>query len=216
MSAARGFAYDYEPDEEMPEMDLLTAFLTHAALEAGEGQSAAGQDSVQLMTLHSAKGLEFPLVFLCGMEEGLFPHARSSEDVSQLEEERRLCYVGITRARQELVMTYAESRTLHGSESYQQVSRFINEIPAELIHDIRPRANVAHARYTDSDHAKLPTRAALSESQFQLGQRVQHGKFGEGMITNMEGAGAHARVQVNFESAGPKWLVVAYANLMPI
>ena len=113
-------------------------------------------------------------------------------------------------------MTYAESRTLHGSESYQQVSRFINEIPAELIHDIRPRANVAHARYTDSDHAKLPTRAALSESQFQLGQRVQHGKFGEGMITNMEGAGAHARVQVNFESAGPKWLVVAYANLMPI
>jgi DNA helicase-2/ATP-dependent DNA helicase PcrA len=216
VSAARGFAYDYEPDEEMPEMDLLTAFLTHAALEAGEGQSAAGQDSVQLMTLHSAKGLEFPLVFLCGMEEGLFPHARSSEDMAQLEEERRLCYVGITRARQELVMTYAESRTLHGSESYQQISRFINEIPVELIHEIRPRANVAHTRYADSDHADLPTRAAMSESQFQLGQRVQHGKFGEGMITNMEGAGAHARVQVNFESAGPKWLVVAYANLMPI
>ena len=113
-------------------------------------------------------------------------------------------------------MSYAESRTLHGSESYQQVSRFINEIPAELIHDIRPRANLSQARYADKDQPDLPSRAAMSESQFQLGQRVQHGKFGEGMITNMEGAGAHARVQVNFESAGPKWLVVAYANLMPI
>ncbi|MCW8963837.1 MAG: DNA helicase II [Gammaproteobacteria bacterium] len=216
VSAARGFAYDYEPDEDMPEMDLLTAFLTHAALEAGEGQSAAGQDSVQLMTLHSAKGLEFPLVFLCGLEEGLFPHSRSSEDSGRLEEERRLCYVGITRAREELVMSYAESRTLHGSESFQQVSRFVNEIPANLLHEIRPRAGISRPRYNDAGLAPLPSRAAMSDSQFQLGQRVQHGKFGEGTVTNMEGAGAHARVQVNFESAGPKWLVVAYANLMVI
>ena len=219
VSAARGFAYDYDPavdDEEQPEMDLLTAFLTHAALESGEGQSAAGQDSVQLMTLHSAKGLEFPLVFLCGLEEGLFPHARSSEDLTQLEEERRLCYVGITRARHELVLSYAESRTLHGSESYQQVSRFVNEIPPELVHDIRPRAGVAQPRFGGDKLAPLPGRVAMSESPFQLGQRVQHGKFGEGMITNMEGAGAHARVQVNFESTGPKWLVVAYAKLVPI
>lgn len=222
VSAARGFAYDYDPqdngfdDGEAVEMDLLTAFLTHAALEAGEGQSSAGQDSVQLMTLHSAKGLEFPLVFLCGLEEGLFPHARSSEDPTQLEEERRLCYVGITRARQELVLSYAESRTLHGSESYQQKSRFIGEIPASLIHETRPKAHVSQPSYGGGHSQSLPSRVAMSESQFQLGQRVQHGKFGEGLITNMEGAGAHARVQVNFESAGPKWLVVAYANLMTI
>ena len=213
VSAARGFAYDYEPDEEMPEMDLLTAFLTHAALEAGEGQSAAGQDSVQLMTLHSAKGLEFPLVFLCGLEEGLFPHSRSTEDSSRLEEERRLCYVGITRAREELVMSYAESRTLHGSQSFQQVSRFVNEIPANLLNEIRPRAGISQPRYNDGGLTPLPSKVAMFESQFRLGQRVQHGKFGEGMVTNMEGAGAHARVQVNFESAGSKWLVVAYANL---
>jgi DNA helicase-2/ATP-dependent DNA helicase PcrA len=216
VSAARGFAYDYEPDDEMPEMDLLTAFLTHAALEAGEGQSAAGQDSVQLMTLHSAKGLEFPLVFLCGLEEGLFPHSRSSEDAGRMEEERRLCYVGITRAREELVISYAESRTLHGSETFQQVSRFVNEIPASLLHEIRPRAGISQPRYNDTGLEPLPSRAAMSDSQFKLGQRVQHGKFGEGMVTNMEGSGAHARVQVNFEFAGPKWLVVAYANLTPI
>ena len=216
VSAARGFAYDYEPDEELPEMDLLTAFLTHAALEAGESQSAAGQDSVQLMTLHSAKGLEFPLVFLCGLEEGLFPHSRSSEDSARLEEERRLCYVGITRAREELVMSYAESRTLHGSVNYQQVSRFVGEIPANLVHEIRPRASTSKRRFDDGKLEPLPSRAAMYDSQFRLGQRVQHGKFGEGTITNMEGSGAHARVQVNFEAAGSKWLVVAYANLMSL
>lgn len=212
VSAARGFAYDYEPDEEEMKMDLLTAFLTHAALEAGEGQSEAGEPSVQLMTLHSAKGLEFPLVFLCGLEEGLFPHSRSMEDNTGLEEERRLCYVGITRAREELVLSYAESRTLHGRESYQQVSRFISEIPASLIHEIRPRAGISQPMYRDKPSG-APSAASVMESDFKLGQRVQHGKFGEGTVTNMEGSGAHARVQVNFADVGPKWLVVAYANL---
>jgi len=217
VTAAKSFAHDYAPGEEEAEMDILTAFLTHAALEAGEAQSEAGKDSVQLMTLHSAKGLEFPLVFVCGLEEGLFPHARSIEDREGLEEERRLCYVGITRAREELVLTYAESRTLHGSESYQQVSRFISEIPAGLLHEVRPRVNVSQPVYRNqSGGSKTPTHVAQSERGFKLGQRVQHGKFGEGTVTNMEGAGAHARVQVNFEQAGAKWLVVAYANLQLI
>lgn len=222
VSAARGFAYDYDPDEiygdnpqDQPAMDMLTAFLTHAALEAGEGQSAAGQDSVQLMTLHSAKGLEFPLVFLCGLEEGLFPHARSSEDGLRLEEERRLCYVGITRAREELIMSYAESRTIHGSEGYQQISRFVKEIPARLLNEIRPRAGISQPAYHDQP-AGRPSMAVQSESRFQLGQRVNHAKFGEGMVTNLEGAGAHARVEVNFPDSGSKWLVVAYANLQVV
>lgn len=222
VSAARGFAYDYDPDdiygdnpEDHPDMDMLTAFLTHAALEAGEGQSTAGEASVQLMTLHSAKGLEFPLVFLCGLEEGLFPHSRSSEDGLKLEEERRLCYVGITRAREELVLSYAESRTLHGSEGYQQVSRFVKELPAKLLNEIRPRAGVSQPVYHDQRPGR-PSAAVQSESQFKLGQRVNHAKFGEGIVTNLEGSGAHARVEVNFESAGPKWLVVSYANLQAL
>lgn len=216
VSAARGFAYGYKPDDETSEMSLLTTFLNYAALEAGEGRSAAGQDSVQLMTLHSAKGLEFSLVFLCGMEEGLFPHPRSAEDNSQLEEERRLCYVGITRAREQLIISYAESRILHGNESFQQLSRFINEIPANMLHEIRPRAGISQPRYNDDNPTALPSQTAMNDSPFQLGQRVQHKKFGEGMVTNMEGAGKHARVQVNFESSGPKWLVVTYANLIAI
>jgi DNA helicase-2/ATP-dependent DNA helicase PcrA len=150
------------------------------------------------------------------LEEGLFPHSRSSEDSSKLEEERRLCYVGITRAREELVISYAESRTIHGSESFQQVSRFVGEIPANLVNEIRPRAGISRPRYNDTGLAPLPSRAVMSESAFKLGQQVQHGKFGDGTITNMEGAGAHARVQVNFETAGSKWLVVAYANLQVV
>ncbi len=187
------------------ELPPLAEFLSHAVLESGEGQADAYQDSVQLMTLHSAKGLEFELLFLCGMEDGLFPHQRSLNDPEGLEEERRLCYVGITRAKRELYLTYAEQRRLHGQESYTTPSRFIREIPPELVEEIRPTLVVSRPLY------RRPS--ATETHGVRLGQRVRHGKFGEGIVLNSEGSGAHARVQVNFERAGTKWLVVAYANL---
>ena len=199
-------ARDFTPAPEDEEVPLLAAFLTHAALESGEGQADANQDSVQLMTLHSAKGLEFPLVFLVGVEEGLFPHQRSSEDAAQLEEERRLCYVGITRAMKKLVITHAESRRLHGSDYYPQPSRFIREIPGDLIDEVRLGGRVSAARYDTSHHGD-------NELGFQLGQRVSHRIFGEGVILHLEGHGEHSRVQVNFENEGVKWLVAAYAGL---
>ncbi len=204
VSAARGFVAQ---DEELSPLD---EFLSHAALEAGEGQADAWEDCVQLMTLHSAKGLEFPLVFLCGMEDGLFPHQRSVNDPGGLEEERRLCYVGITRAMQELVVTYAEQRRLHGTDNYALPSRFISEIPSELVEEIRPRAHLARP----VSNTRAPRKSAAVEAPaVRLGQQVRHGKFGDGTVLNCEGQGAHARVQVNFESAGTKWLVLNYANL---
>jgi len=208
INAAREFEYEAEDEEQL---ESLPAFLSHAALEAGEGQADKWEDCVQLMTLHSAKGLEFDTVFLCGLEEGLFPHKRSVEEPGRLEEERRLCYVGITRAGKRLFLAYAEHRRLHGSESYCMPSRFINEIPADLVEEIRPRIQVSRPYVSYAGRQPM-------ESQPQglgLGQRVQHAKFGDGVVLNYEGQGAHARVQVNFESAGTKWLVVAYANLQP-
>jgi DNA helicase-2/ATP-dependent DNA helicase PcrA len=206
VSAAQGF----EPDPAQ-EMSPLDEFLSHAALEAGEGQAEAWEDCVQLMTMHSAKGLEFPLVFLSGMEDGLFPHQRSIADPSGLEEERRLCYVGITRAKQTLYVTYAEQRRLYGMDNFSQPSRFIAEIPDEHIEEIRPRVQVA--RPMRSPARRSPAVAAGGELGIRLGQRVRHGKFGDGVILNCEGQGAHARVEVNFETAGTKWLVLSYANL---
>ncbi len=202
-------ARNYERSEDDEEMTPLSAFLAHAALEAGEGQADAWEDCVQLMTLHSAKGLEFPLVFLCGMEEGLFPHQRSIEEPGRLEEERRLCYVGMTRAEQQLVISYAEQRRIFGSDMYPTPSRFVSEIPAELIEEVRPKVNSPRA------HASS---ASLDESPagLQLGQRVVHPKFGEGVILNYEGQGNSARVQVNFDFEGSKWLVLAYANLQVV
>ncbi len=207
VNAAREFEYEVDDDEEL---EPLVAFLSHAALEAGEGQADKWQDCVQLMTLHSAKGLEFDQVFLCGLEEGLFPHQRSVEEAGRLEEERRLCYVGVTRARKQLMLSYAEHRRLHGSESYCMPSRFIHEIPAELVNEVRPRIQVSRPYETSSTAFREAPSGDLG-----LGRRVQHTKFGEGVVLNYEGQGAHARVQVNFESAGTKWLVVAYANLQP-
>ena len=209
VSAARSFEKD--PAEEMSELD---AFLAHAALESGEGQADAWEDCVQLMTMHSAKGLEFPLVIMCGMEDGLFPHQRSVSDPNGLEEERRLCYVGITRARQTLYMTYAEQRRLHGMDSFSQPSRFIAEIPSEFVEEVRPRVQVS--RPMGRPGRRQVGRQAPSAAQeigIQLGQRVRHNKFGDGVILNCEGQGAHARVEVNFENAGTKWLVLGYANL---
>jgi DNA helicase-2/ATP-dependent DNA helicase PcrA len=209
VSAAKSF----EPDP-AGEMSPLDEFLSHAALEAGEGQAEAWEDCVQLMTMHSAKGLEFPLVFLSGMEDGLFPHQRSIADPNGLEEERRLCYVGITRAKQTLYVTYAEQRRLHGMDSFSQPSRFISEIPDEYVEEIRPRVQVSRpVRSQRSGLGGSTGKPADSGMGVRLGQRVRHGKFGDGVILNYEGQGAHARVEVNFETAGTKWLVLSYANL---
>ncbi len=212
VSAAKGFEFEQVDDIEL---DTLTAFLTHAALEAGEGQAEAWEDCVQLMTLHSAKGLEFPLVFMCGMEEDLFPHARSAADEDRLQEERRLCYVGITRAREQLVLCYAEQRRLYGKESYPMPSRFIGEIPPQYIEEIRPQTNYAaassYSHTADYGLSQQDTDCGLS-----IGQRVLHQKFGEGFVLNYEGAGKSARVEVNFEQVGSKWLVLSYANLQMV
>ncbi|MHB1513619.1 DNA helicase II [Acidiferrobacter sp.] len=177
-------------------------FLAHAALEAGEGQAGEGQDSVQLMTLHAAKGLEFPVVFLTGLEEGLFPHERSLYDEARLEEERRLCYVGITRAMRELTLSYAETRRLHGEDRYSPPSRFLTEIPDHLLDHVRPRAG-------GTAQASSP----ISLDGPCVGGRVAHSVFGEGVIVDCEGHGAQARVQVRFAASGVKWLVLAYAGL---
>jgi DNA helicase-2/ATP-dependent DNA helicase PcrA len=209
VSAARG----YEPDEN-PGMTPLANFLAHAVLESGEDQADAWEDSVQMMTLHSAKGLEFPLVFLAGMEDGLFPHQRSIQDLASLEEERRLCYVGATRAMKQLYMTYAEQRRLHGIDSYGTPSRFIKEIPNELLEEVRPRIQVSRPIYSGARRGLMEEETPASG--MRLGQRVRHGKFGEGVILDLEGQGSHARVQVNFERQGTKWLMLAYANLEPV
>ncbi|NYZ61164.1 DNA helicase II [Luteimonas deserti] len=202
-------------DEESAQLTELVAFLAYASLEAGEGQAQAGEDGVQLMTLHSAKGLEFPLVFLVGLEEGLFPSARTAEESGRLEEERRLAYVGITRARQTLVLTYAEARRLHGQDMFSVPSRFLREIPPALLREIRPKAPAARASFPqrqrpDYGHASLASSVGVG-----LGQNVTHAKFGAGTVIDIEGDGAHARVQVNFDDGGAKWLVLAYANLQP-
>lgn len=223
VSAARGFT----PEGDLPPLD---AFLAHAALESGEGQAEEWEDCVQMMTLHTAKGLEFPVVFLCGMEDGLFPHQRSLNDLDGLEEERRLCYVGMTRAMRQLYLSFAEQRRLHGTDSYGQPSRFITEIPEDLVEEVRPRiqlgrpfarpAGHSHARDTHAapayTHSQAGRRAIAAEPVapgMRLGARVRHGKFGEGIVLNVEGQGPQARVQVNFERQGTKWLMLAYANL---
>jgi len=203
----------FEPTPEDIEAGLseLAAFLAHAALEAGEAQGEIGQPCVQLMTLHSAKGLEFPIVFLVGLEEGLFPSQRSTEDASRLEEERRLAYVGITRARTRLILTYAESRRMHGTEMLARPSRFLAELPQPLLEEVRPRAKITRPVYVPRDWGH---KTLVEESlPVKLGQRVRHAHFGEGVVVSAEGAGAHTRIQVNFADVGPKWLVAAYANL---
>lgn len=201
--------------DEVAEMPELVAFLSYAALEAGEGQADQGENGVQLMTLHAAKGLEFPLVFLVGMEEGVFPSRRSVEESGRVDEERRLAYVGITRARQRLTLCYAESRRLHGTEHYGQRSRFLREIPPALIHELRPQVGVSRPLAGEYDSARLREHAVEQSSGWKLGDRVRHMNFGLGTITDAESSGAHARVQVNFDEAGAKWLVLSFANLKP-
>jgi len=189
---------------------LLHAFIDRAALDAGDHEAAEFEDSVQLMTLHSAKGLEFPLVVIVGLEENLFPHKMSMEDPGQIEEERRLCYVGITRAMQKLYLTYAESRRLYGEDTYHSPSRFLKEIPRELIQEVRLQTSVTRpVSFGRNDGANLNA----NHTGINLGQHVFHELFGEGVVLNFEGRGAAARVQVNFADEGSKWLVLQYANL---
>ncbi len=201
----------FELPEDAEEMTPLAAFLAHASLEAGEAQADADQDAVQLMTIHTAKGLEFPLVVLAGVEEGMFPSSMSNEEPDRLEEERRLAYVGMTRAMQELVITYAETRRLYGQDKYHTVSRFVREIPSDFIEEIRLRSQVTqpiHNRFS----AQV-SHESFIDSGYTLGQRVMHKKFGEGTVLNYEGSGEHGRVQVHFDHIGSKWLMLAYAKL---
>jgi DNA helicase-2/ATP-dependent DNA helicase PcrA len=200
--------------EETVGMSDLVAFLSYASLEAGEGQAQADEDGVQLMTLHSAKGLEFPLVFLGGLEEGLFPSSKSLDESGRLEEERRLAYVGITRARQKLTLSYAETRRIHGQDMYGIPSRFLREIPPHLLHDVRPKVQVSRTQFSGAPRSY--GHAPIEAPPIKLGANVRHPKFGQGVVTDYEGAGAHARVQVNFDDEGSKWLVLAYANLQVV
>ncbi|MDA0278909.1 MAG: DNA helicase II [Proteobacteria bacterium] len=209
---------DIDEDFDLKSNAFLSAFLDKAALDAGETQADESEDAVQLMTLHSAKGLEFHLVFLAGMEEGLFPHKMSMDNIAGLEEERRLCYVGITRARTKLYMSHAESRRMHGEVNLCRPSRFINEIPNELLDEIRMKSSVSRPSFGNTRigsriSSKLSGNIEVPETDLSLGQRVVHGKFGEGVILNYEGQGPNARVQVNFDAVGSKWLVLSYAKL---
>lgn len=225
VSAARQFASSWERDnstnsealaeEQVPEVPVIAAFLDQAALDAGDTQADEHEDSVQLMTLHSAKGLEFPLVFLAGVEEGLFPHKMSMEEPGRLEEERRLCYVGITRAMQKLYICYAESRRMHGQDTFNRPSRFIQELPDGVIEEVRLRTQFSRPVSFNRPAVRKPnfSGAEIPDTELALGQRVLHSIFGEGVVLNYEGHGANARVQVNFDSEGTKWLVASYAKL---
>lgn len=213
VNAAKQFRYEEVFDEEFP---LLSIFLAHASLEAGEAQGAnEGEEAIHLMTLHAAKGLEFPLVFMVGMEEGLFPSKQSFEDPERLEEERRLCYVGMTRAMVQLVLSYATLRRQYGKEEYHRPSRFLNELPKTLLHEIQMKGVIqpAFSFQKAASFIKTLPKSEEESSGFYCGQRVKHASFGEGTILAFEGKGAHLRVEVNFGQQGKKWLVLAYANL---
>lgn len=217
VNAAKEFIPD--PDENLPPM---SAFLASAALEAGEGQAEAYSDCMQLMTLHSAKGLEFPLVFIVGVEEQLFPHQMSLDEPGRLEEERRLCYVGMTRAMKQLYLCYAQKRRLHGREHYHRPSRFLEEIPESLVEHVRPKAQVQwrqpkRSAYTPSSTLSsgidFDDDAEALNATMRPGQRVRHGRFGDGVICASDGYGDTARVQVRFDEHGAKWLLLSVAKL---
>ena len=216
VNAAAAFVQEDREAEEGEPADPLTAFLTHAALEAGEHQAGEGQDALQMMTVHSAKGLEFDAVFLTGLEEGLFPHEQSVTERDGLEEERRLAYVAITRARHRLYLSHAQTRMLHGQTRYNIPSRFLEEIPEGLLKWLTPRFSKQQAfapdfsRQTRTTFKKPPAREVQG---FRIGQNVTHPKFGAGVIVDLEGQGAEVRVQVNFRNHGLKLLALAVAKL---
>ncbi len=222
VNAAGSFDAELPPDEngdviEADNAAIITAFLDKAALDAGDAQAGAGEDAVQLMTLHSAKGLEFPVVFIAGMEEGLFPHRMSADSLSGLEEERRLCYVGITRAREKLYLCHAESRRLHGEVSFTRPSRFLREIPATLKQEVRLKGQISRPGAwlggLQDAHDMIGGSQSEPSGGIGLGQRVRHPKFGEGVVLGSEGSGTNTRIQINFDDVGGKWLVMAYARL---
>ena len=214
MNAAAVFTQEERAAESGAEVDPLTAFLTHAALEAGEHQAGEGQDALQLMTVHSAKGLEFDVVFLTGLEEGLFPHEQSVTERDGLEEERRLAYVAITRARHRLYLSHAQTRMLHGQTRYNIASRFLEEIPEGLMKWLTPRFSQKRDFTWGRKEEAIPLRKPRDTgSGFRIGQNVMHPKFGSGVIVDAEGQGTDARVQVNFGKQGVKWLAVAVAKL---
>ncbi|MEY8199334.1 MAG: DNA helicase II [Colwellia sp.] len=212
VTACQTFNSDPELAEEQTP---LTAFLTHAALESGESQAEEFEPAVQLMTMHSAKGLEFPLVFIAGLEEGMFPSQQSVEDIARLEEERRLCYVGMTRAMNKLYLLHAESRRIYGQEKFHKASRFLRELPENCIDEIRMQNQISKPKSVGK-FSNTFTLETFANTGFKLGQNVAHVKFGEGVVLNYEGSGAQSRIQVNFADVGSKWLVVEYANLQAI
>jgi DNA helicase II / ATP-dependent DNA helicase PcrA len=216
VNAAAAFTEEDREVESGEVADPLTAFLTHAALEAGEHQAGEGQDALQLMTVHSAKGLEFDAVFLSGLEEGLFPHEQSASERDGLEEERRLAYVAITRARNRLYLSHAQTRMLHGQTRYNVPSRFLEEIPQPLMKWLTPRFTRQKAFSNDfaTRRVELPKKQQVRDvGGFRIGQSVVHAKFGAGVIIDAEGQGNEARVQVNFGEHGVKWLAVSVAKL---
>lgn len=217
-------AKQFSPEPSDVTLSPLSAFLSHVALETGESQADQYSDCVSLMTLHAAKGLEFPVVFMAGLEEDLFPHKMSLDEERGLEEERRLCYVGMTRAQQKLYLSFAETRRIYGMEKFHRPSRFLKEIPEELLSAVRPnqRPEVAalFPRYAARIQQETLQRKSApifpkeeNQSSLQVGMRVRHANFGTGIIVNFEGRGEHARVQVKFDSAGVKWLVASFAKL---
>jgi DNA helicase-2/ATP-dependent DNA helicase PcrA len=218
VNAAATFSEEEREVESGETVDPLTAFLTHAALEAGEHQAGEGADALQMMTVHSAKGLEFDVVFMSGLEEGLFPHEQSVMERDGLEEERRLAYVAITRARQRLYLSHAQTRMLHGQTRYNVPSRFLEEIPQGLMKWLTPRFSRQKAFTPDfsrQTRTTIPSRSSASREVggFRIGQNVVHAKFGAGVIIDAEGQGGDARVQVNFGAHGVKWLAVSVAKL---
>ncbi|MBU0620369.1 MAG: UvrD-helicase domain-containing protein [Gammaproteobacteria bacterium] len=219
INSATLFVYENEDDS-------LTAFLTHATLESGEHQAGDSEDALHLMTVHAAKGLEFHTVFITGLEESLFPH-QNSIDNGDLDEERRLMYVAITRARRRLYLTFAQSRMLHGQTHYSTASSFLRELPEELLHWLTPRVSARKTFHTSAYETSSYTKAFAAtpaapiphvspDSIWRIGQRVFHQKFGEGVVTDTEGGGNDGRVQVNFKRAGSKWLALEYAKLEAI
>ena len=216
VTACQTFVSTPLSDQELVEEPTpLTAFLTHAALESGESQAEEFEAAVQLMTMHSAKGLEFPLVFIAGLEEGMFPSQQSVEEIGRLEEERRLCYVGMTRAMSKLYLLHAESRRIYGQEKCHKASRFLRELPESCVEEIRMQNQVSRPKSVGK-FSNTFTLETFANTGFKLGQQVAHAKFGEGVVLNYEGSGAQSRIQVNFEEVGSKWLVVEYANLQPV
>nr|WP_297457669.1 DNA helicase II [uncultured Halomonas sp.] len=222
INAARAFTQvsAFEDQQAGEGVAALGLFLSEAALNAGDHEADEFEDCVQLMTLHSAKGLEFPVVFIAGVEEGLFPHKMSMEEPGRLEEERRLCYVGVTRAMRKLYLSYAELRRLHGKETFQRPSRFLRELPEELLEEVRLRGQISRPVTAARPTRGLSMQTSVSPGgdlpSLSLGQRVSHPLFGDGVILNAEGEGERARVQVSFEDEGDKWLVLGFAKLTPL